>query len=127
MTLALALACSNGCDGSATVRPVAAITVFNLTTDSIAVQLLERESATLVDPVPERAASEESDRLVLPGGHRAVPITAIMGYQAGKDLTIFVYRIRDGRSRFTAVLQKTDAALRANAYSVQVRPADLPP
>jgi len=127
LTLSLALCLSSGCDSTEGLRPVAAVTVTNLTTDSIAVQLLERETATLVDPAPERAASEESDRLVLPGAQRSVPITQTMGYSAGKDLTLFVYRIRDGRSRFSAVLHRSDATLRADGYSVQVRPTDLAP
>lgn len=108
------------CDWSTGPGPTGAITVVNLTVDTIAVQLWERESSYLVDPMPERPASSEGDRIVYPRGRRLVPTSDIPAYQAGKDVVVFVYRIRGTRSAFAAFQRVSAVRLRQRGYVLEI-------
>lgn len=108
------------CGETSSIAPIAGIAVRNATADSIAVTLIERETSYLVDPVPERAASEEGDRLIVPGGERTFDITHVSGYVPGKDLRIFLYRIRAGRSVFAGIREASNVSLRVSGYVIEV-------
>ena len=110
----------SGCGDTMSVAPIAGITIRNLTPDSIAVTLMEREDSYLVDPVPERAASEEGDRLVVPGGERLFDVSRVSGYEPGKDIRMFLYRIRAGRSVFVGVRDASNMSLRVSGYVVEI-------
>jgi hypothetical protein len=116
----LALPLLVGCDGSSSLGPASDISVVNLTADTIAVQLWERESSYLVDPMPERPASSEGDRIVYPRGRRVVPTADIPAYQAGKDVVVFVYRIRGTRSAFAALERVSAVRLRQRGYVLEI-------
>ena len=111
---------ASACGDASGVVPVAAIAVRNLTADTIAVMLLERETSYLVDPVPERAASEETDRLIVPGGERVFDVARVPGYVPGKDIRLFLYRIRAGRSVFAGIRDAPNISLRASGYVVSI-------
>jgi hypothetical protein len=115
-----ALLVASGCDSATSLGPASAITVVNLTADTIAVKLWERESSYLVDPIPERPAAEEGDRIVYPGGRRQVPTADIPGYGPGKDVQVFVFRIQGSRSRFSAIEGASASSLRRRGYIVEI-------
>ncbi len=121
------LVIATGCGGALSVEPTGQISVRNVTADSIAVTIFEREDAYRVDPVPERSAAEERDRLILPGGQRQVELSQIYGYRPGKDIRIFLYRIRQARSVFVGVRDVSAASLRASGYTVEIRASEFPP
>lgn len=118
--LASSLVLSIACRSSVGVEPTAAISVRNLTSDSIAITVFERKDAALVEPVPERAAAQEVDRLVVPGGRRLVHVSQISGYRPGADIRIFLYRIQQGRSIFFDVRDVSAASLVASAFTVDI-------
>lgn len=117
---ALLLVVAAGCTGASSVAPDTLISVRNSTGDSIAISVFEREQSYLVDPVPELAASEERDRLIVPGGERRVQPAQVYGYSPGKDVRIFLYRIRLGRSVFVAIRDVSAASLRSSGNVVVI-------
>jgi len=125
--LSVSLLAISGCDGSASLGPETAIAVVNLTADTIAVQLLDREAAYLVRPIPERPAASEGDRIVYPGGYRLVPVSDISGYRPGSDLQIFVYRIRGSRSALSAMQSVSAVKLRLRGYVVEIPASSFQP
>ncbi len=125
--LGVGLLALSGCDGAASVGPVSSIAVVNLTTDTIAVQLLDREAAYLVRPIPERPAASEGDRIVYPGGYRRVPVSDISGYRPDNDLQIFVYRIRGARSALSAMQSVSAVKLRLRGYVVEIPASSFQP
>ena len=108
------------CNAASNLAPVTEVSVLNATADTIAIQLLDRETSYLVDPVPERPTSSETDRLILPGGRRMVPVSQVMDYAPGKDLRVFIYRIRGARSVFSAIHDASAASLRLRGHDITI-------
>ncbi|MEQ1693538.1 MAG: hypothetical protein ABMA00_19775 [Gemmatimonas sp.] len=110
----------SGCGGTSTVEPATHVSIQNATTDSVAVFLFEREDSYLVDPIPETSSAAMRDRLIPPGGQRLFELTQVLRYQSGKDLRVFIYRVRQGRAVFAAIRDASSASLRSNGYAVEI-------
>lgn len=104
-----------------TVPGVSALSVRNLSADTVAFFAYERTQTYLVDPVaafdlnPSQAA-----RVVAPGAAASVPLTDLWGYRPGADVRLFVYTVSASRATWRGVVDATGAQLTTSRFTIEI-------
>lgn len=90
---------------------------------SVIVMAFDLETASRVDPSPELVVDQHTDRLIEPGGERALRPEEIDGGLGDEDdLVLFLYEVIGTRAMFRGSLVVPRATLERDGYQVRIGP-----
>lgn len=96
------------------------ITLVNFTEEPLAFQAVELETSGRVDPNPVLEVEANSDRIIQPGNSVELTPDKIMGYEAGDDFVLFLYRLGAGHATIEGSRIVTAAELKRSRFRVTI-------
>lgn len=118
VVVSVVLAC--GCSG-ATEPTSSVVTLSNRGGDSVAVRLMELETSKRADPVVGPVPlSVFGQGVVPPNGEIPRDLASVSGYTTGRDLQVWVYRVKAGAVTLANSWVVTDQAMKAARFRIEV-------